>query len=257
MAEILEQQVVLFIDLLGFSETTYRTDTALQAKVLALLTSLASLKSDFVSSSIELEGGGGTSHHITPSVSTFSDNIVASYSLSKMKEDDRTKAFIVLAHLSQLVGGLAIAALSIGFLIRGGVTIGKLYHSGGVVFGEALIEAVGLEGRTAIYPRVVISEQAMQFFGPSKNFGTARDLDSLYYVDYYRDCVLKAALPGHTFVADTRQWMSSLAGLLRKSLEELDGFKHTNQRAKWAYFIGKLREASSRLSSRNKERVGH
>ena len=33
-----------------------------------------------------------------------------------------------------------------GFLIRGGITVGKLYHKENVVFGPALIEAVKIEG---------------------------------------------------------------------------------------------------------------
>ena len=68
---------------------------------------------------------------------------VASYSLSRIEADnDELKAWIILSHLSQLVSKLAISALALGFLIRGGIAFGKLYHVGGVVFGEALIEAV-------------------------------------------------------------------------------------------------------------------
>jgi hypothetical protein len=37
VAEIFERQVVLFIDLLGFSETAYQSDLKLQSNVLALL----------------------------------------------------------------------------------------------------------------------------------------------------------------------------------------------------------------------------
>jgi hypothetical protein len=150
VAEIFERQVVLFIDLLGFSETSYQSNLKLQSNVLALLTSIASLKSDFVSSSTKTENG--TTHNVRPSVSTFSDHIVASYSLSKIEaDDDRTRSLIILSHLSGLVSAIGIAALSMGFLIRGGIATGNLFHSGGVVFGEALIEAVALESRTAVY----------------------------------------------------------------------------------------------------------
>jgi hypothetical protein len=47
--EVLEDQIVAFIDLLGFSETTAQLNPQLQAGVLSLLTSIASLKSDFLS----------------------------------------------------------------------------------------------------------------------------------------------------------------------------------------------------------------
>jgi hypothetical protein len=246
VAEIFEQQMVLFIDLLGFSETTYRSDLALQSKVLSLLTSIASLKSDFISTSTKTENG--TTHNVRPSVSTFSDHIVASYSLSRIEADnDRTKGFIIRAHLSTLVSSIAIAALSIGFLIRGGVATGNLFHSGGVVFGEALIEAVTLESRTAIYPRIVVSEQTVRLFDAPMGAWLTKDFDGLYYVDYYRDCILKAVLPGDDYAHGTQRWMSLVSEILKKNLDELNDFKHPNQRAKWVYFTGKLREAASKL----------
>ena len=47
--EVLEDQIVAFIDLLSFSETTAQSNPQLQAGVLSLLTSIALLKSDFLS----------------------------------------------------------------------------------------------------------------------------------------------------------------------------------------------------------------
>jgi hypothetical protein len=52
----------------------------LQASVLALLTNIAALRSDFVSTTIKQENG--TTHNVRPSISTFSDHIVTSYSLA-------------------------------------------------------------------------------------------------------------------------------------------------------------------------------
>ena len=44
-----------------------------------------------------------------------------------------------------------------GILIRGGITIGKMYHSGPVSFGPALNRAVCLE-KLATYPRVLVDQ---------------------------------------------------------------------------------------------------
>jgi hypothetical protein len=244
--EVLEDQVVLFVDLLGFSESTFRLDANLQASVLALLTNIASLKSDFVSTTTKQENG--TTHNVRPSISTFSDHIVASYSLARIEAEENIKPLIVMAHLSGLVSSIALRALSIGFLTRGGVATGKLYHSGGVVFGEALVEAVALENRTAIYPRVVLSAQAGLFFN-SRNYGwTTEDFDGIHYIDYYRDCVLKAVPPGDGYAKGTEHWFMHAANVLEQNLSKLKDSKHTNERAKWVYFVRKLHEALSKLN---------
>jgi hypothetical protein len=49
-------------------------------------------------------------------------------------------------------------------------------------FGEALVEATQLESRTAVYPRIVLSNAAI----PSKlkEFKIVKDDDGISYLDY-------------------------------------------------------------------------
>ena len=157
-----EEQFTAFIDFLGFSEVSKETDNTSRLKVLNLLLSLSALRSEFAIHSAPNEGGG-TSHRIIPAISTFSDHIVISYPLERIARDvgpssnDSAVAFFILSGFNRLLRSIAAAALRLGFLIRGGATIGKLYHSQGVVFGEAMIEAYEIESRVAVYPRVVVS----------------------------------------------------------------------------------------------------
>jgi hypothetical protein len=237
LSDLLDGQVVLFVDLLGFSEFTSGSDTQLQQLVLALLTNLASLKSDFVSQTTRTENG--TTHDVRPSISTFSDHIVASYSLARIEADESVKPWIIMAHLSEFVARIAISALSLGFLVRGSIAFGKLYHSGGVVFGQALAEAVALESRTAIFPRVILSERATVLFSRHNRHSLKQDFDGIEYVDYYRDCVLKAAQPEANYSKVTEQWFNLIVAKLHENLQTLTG----SQRAKWFYFSRKLRSA--------------
>lgn len=46
-----------------------------------------------------------------------------------------------------------IELLQLGFLTRGGITIGPVHHRDNIIFGPALIEAVALE-KEAHYPRI-------------------------------------------------------------------------------------------------------
>lgn len=78
-----EEHFCAFIDFLGFSEASTELDEATRIKVLRLLLSIASLRSDFSSSVVEREGGA-KSYHATPAISTFSDHIVISYALQPL-----------------------------------------------------------------------------------------------------------------------------------------------------------------------------
>lgn len=52
----------------------------------------------------------------------------------------------------------ALDILDNNFLVRGGVTIGLLYHNGNICFGPAMNRAYYLESKEAFYPRIIIDE---------------------------------------------------------------------------------------------------
>lgn len=49
-----------------------------------------------------------------------------------------------------------------GFLVRGGVALGDLYHRHGIIFGPALIEAHYIEDKRASYPRCLCSGKLLE-----------------------------------------------------------------------------------------------
>lgn len=48
------------------------------------------------------------------------------------------------------------------FLCRGAITLGDLYHCNGRIFGPALVEAVEMEERDALYPRFICSNALIE-----------------------------------------------------------------------------------------------
>ena len=78
----------------------------------------------------------------------FSDNIVISMPSS------------FGARITQQVSPLIRTLLRKGFLLRGAITIGDLYHKDSAVFGGPLVEAVALEKAT-MHPRIAIHEKAI------------------------------------------------------------------------------------------------
>jgi hypothetical protein len=135
----MKEQFTAFIDFLRFSEiSTTVTDDDTRLKILELLQSLSMLRGDFDVKSQEQENGRVS--HIKPAISTFSDHIVVSYPLEPISAEgfnEHLTPFVIIVQFNRLLTKIAAAALRIGFLVRGGASIGKLYHARGVVFGEA------------------------------------------------------------------------------------------------------------------------
>jgi len=246
-----EEQFTAFIDLLGFSQFSKGTDEMTRLKVLAFLISLTSLRGEFdIKSTTE---GSGTQTYLKPAVSTFSDHIVISYPLDKIAantgSDESMTALHVLHNFNQLLTRIASAALSIGFLIRGGATIGKLHHSGGVVFGEALVEAYQIESRTSVYPRVVLSskiygrEAWMKFGGIAIRKGN----DGLYFFDHFSTLVLSSALPGEKWQENMIAWFEHVVALTSENLRSLEEQGKLTELSKWAWFAHEFRASLERL----------
>ena len=84
-----------------------------------------------------------------PVLTQFSDSLVISVDDDTHGREALQNALFILT--SNLIG--------FGFLLRGGVTRGELFHDSGLVFGPALIDAYKLESKVASTPRVILSNE--------------------------------------------------------------------------------------------------
>jgi hypothetical protein len=245
-----EEHFTAFVDFLGFSEATIGRDGDARLRILNLLLSLSALRGEFDIKS-EARGDGKTTY-LKPAISTFSDHIVISYPLAAVRRDMGTEqltALTVVHHFQQLLTRFAAAAIDIGFLIRGGATIGNLYHSQGVVFGEALLEAYRLESRTSVYPRVVLSTQVTSkadWMQHAKLFAL-RDSDGLWHIDYFLSILQLGVPAGDDYKQSLRKWFGDVVSLIDKNLTELSEAGRLNEFAKWAWFANHLRESLQRM----------
>jgi hypothetical protein len=254
-----EEQFTAFVDFLGFSEAASKTDEATRSKVLDLLLSLSTLRREFDLQSTAQEGGKKIS--LKPAISTFSDHVVISYPLQPIYADTgpdgHIGAIFIMRQFNDLLTRIAAAALRIGFLVRGGATIGKLYHAQGVVFGEALIDAFQIESRTSVYPRVVLSRQITSRSMWIQNaFGILKDHDGLYHFDYFKELLFHAALPGESWVAAVKLWFDDVIAVINGNLTELESSGRMNEFAKWAWFARQFRSALGTLNPQLLKDVG-
>jgi hypothetical protein len=130
---VYEDRLLAFFDILGFRKLidTTLNDAKKSVDILQVLAGLDSAFERFRSGDLSL--------------TLFSDTICISY---RMPPNFASFCF----GLSLVVTSL----LSLGYLVRGSMVRGLLYHRGNVIFGPCLIRAYDLEQRVAIFPRIVI-----------------------------------------------------------------------------------------------------
>lgn len=114
-----------------------------------------------------------------PKVRIFSDNILF---YCPVLNDNYQIAFVDTLILIAMV---QTQFLDNGYLVRGAITKGSFFADDVMVWGNALVDAYGLESSCALYPRIIIDDSIMNKLQQDK-FKTfiIRDEDERFFVDY-------------------------------------------------------------------------
>ncbi len=125
--------------------------------------------------------------------------------------------------------------------------MGNLHHSGGVIFGEALVEVVDLEKRLANYPRVVLSPQLA--YGPDsiefENSFVIRDCDGVRHVDYFA-----RMFTGRLKTDAADRWLLNAVEIVTENLRKLEKEGKALELSRWTWFARHFRSGSKRLEPR-------
>ena len=182
------KRIIAFIDILGFKSKIDKSvnDLNEMEQIYNALCRIYKIKKDNDNGTMSLREELGVE------ITTFSDSAVISYPA------ERDNLFYLLLNLIHLQLELVID----GVLIRGGLTIGDLYHDGNIVFGPAMNKAYEMESKIANYPRIIIDEVAIeQYYEYCKN-----DKYSLH--DIY--CLLKKDNVDNLYIVDMLKQDSEL-----------------------------------------------
>ena len=130
--------------------------------------------------------------------------------------------------------------LQSGFIVRGGVTVGHLYHSPKIIFGPALVKAVDIE-KDAGFPRLLCSHGLIEHLDgtPYKN--------QAIFQDCYEDWVVNTWC-GTLFL---------LGDLMKIIKEQILHMTKDKDIRKWQYMarmLPKMYELKSALSISNAQR---
>lgn len=174
------EYIVAYLDILGISERMKKSN-AQQLLDMNKLHNLYTFSVDWTRKTA-MDGNKDIIFKI------FSDNIIIAKKLPSTPIE-RKQAIKVLLYCASHFQELA-ASDSVGWLIRGGISIGELFIDDVMVWGEALINAYKLESNIAIYPRVVIDSKIVSTilcFNEISDF-VRRDFDDVYFLNYLSIC---------------------------------------------------------------------
>lgn len=153
-----ETRVVAFLDILGWRSAITRGGCDFVKALGKTLAQLRWVANHFNSLSGLLPKDMGWPGN--PVMTQFSDSLVISV-------DDSSQGKEVLQTALQVLTSNLLAS---GYLLRGGVTRGEIFHDGNLVFGPGLNHAYDLESKFASTPRVILSrELALEWEGKDTN----------------------------------------------------------------------------------------
>jgi hypothetical protein len=249
----MEEHFIIFIDFLGFKEAVEANNIDKINSLILLLKDLSSLQADFDYQEEPLSEGA-TRSTVRPNITTFSDHIVMSYPLSFIRriEGIGKNGFGTILSWSsmELIGRIAAEAMKLGLLIRGGITVGPLHHSKGVVLGSAMNEAHKLESKVSLYPRITVSRKIYSEVKtqPRKSL-LLQDDDGITHLNYFEQMIRCGGYPtGDNYILNLNRWIRETELIINQNIELFERLEDWAKLAKWVWF--KTRYAEAKLNSR-------
>jgi hypothetical protein len=220
-----DEQFTAYIDLLGFADAVSNEEESNISAINVLLTQVSQMRRSFAVTSIGTESIKTIS--IKPMITTFSDHIVISYPMKrscKAVGDMKSTLVILVRQVTDFTAQIAKDALRIGLLVRGGATIGKLYHTPRVIFGKALNDAYYIESTVSKFPRVVLSPEITSQLTNSdvQGLGLISDDYGWFHVDYFKKLAKMGSISAHGKPANRTVWAKQVKRMVSENLSKFD-----------------------------------
>jgi hypothetical protein len=175
----MKKKIILFLDVLGFKKFVCDYESHKIETIESVLNVIGETFSENIASSLFPK--------TRKTVTFFSDSVVISY--DDTSDNNMNFAFLI-EEISKQVIKCQIKLFEYGVLIRGGLTFGNIIHTNNKCFGTGLINAYILESKLAIYPRVLIDDEIIQFLKTRHDFEKieksfiSKDENNIYFIDY-------------------------------------------------------------------------
>lgn len=198
-------RIVAFLDILGWGnevDNGQENDFLIreQGKTLAFLKSVAEFHNSLKKLLPDDQKWPGD-----PVMTQFSDSLVLSFD-DDTNGNGKEGLYRALMQLSALL-------TKNGFLLRGGIVKGKIYHTEGLIFGPALKEAYTYESKIAVAPRVILERNLAVEWNVHQS--TSREImlgecpwirspDGYYFFNFLPPFM------GNSFITDNNLWNNQL-----------------------------------------------
>ncbi|HEY8095014.1 MAG TPA: hypothetical protein VIE65_02835 [Methylobacter sp.] len=232
MVGLFEQRAVAFLDVLGFKQLVNEAE-----KTQAGFDKLAGLDA-VISNHVRWDNNRlkpEVPKEAHPKYIFISDSIIISTPL--LVSIEGVDGLDILAVKCTQV---AQKLLEMGLIVRGGISVGSVWHSGTNIFGSAYVEAYQIE-QQARHPRIMLSKKASELWRKPARFAhdiCIPDGDS-YIVDILHAAYLRtnaAGIPMESSFAQFRAYITSNIELLPQG----------EARSKWIWFAKFFNEALRR-----------
>lgn len=209
---VYEQSTVAFIDILGFKEAL--NDVSKARDILDALTEVKKRIEEHKSDPIHKQFQSVFNIKLL----SFSDSIIISG-----YEYQAIPVLFAAVEFSQIL-------IEKGFLCRGGVACGELYHKNEIIFGNSFVQAYEIEHKQAIYPRIVLDNKTLEAVEDSKNEPT--DFSNLIRADKDGSKFLNIIYPMYKRRSNIKNVLSDL---VKCKLAEKTNSASTVNKLTWLY----------------------
>jgi hypothetical protein len=168
-----KENIVAFVDILGFSDFIKAYDLGNNPNLLLDLKQAVDSASEFLKMNINQQEKDLFNWKQHLKVKLFSDCLCASIPTNINHSAQKLDIITFLFYISTFQNLL----IEKGFFTRGGISIGSFYSDENMIFSGALVESVELE-KKAIYPRVLVSQSLINLITgfPDKSSSTFKEI---------------------------------------------------------------------------------
>ena len=211
-----KRRIVFFADILGFKSTISSSyNIAEVEEVTSRIASALKRIPEFSNDTASCQ-----SENIDFQFTQFSDCFIISFAC-----EETSQLFYTLLRILWVQMNL----ISLGFLLRGAVTVGPAVHTKDYVFGPAIVEAAMLEKDKAIFPRIILEDEAIKVGALNgahayedevsyiKKILAIDPRDSRYYIDYFA-----AAITEMDSEYDYPVYLVNIKKIIQKGLQNHD-----------------------------------
>ncbi len=217
----LRMSIAGFIDMLGFSQMSMTTASSDELqRLLERIYAAIEDSRQFVRET--MAGSDGVNPADRWAIKYFSDNLVLGHPLDDPALEPALAAMFVIRCVARYQLRMSLN----GFFIRGALTQGLICLADDIIFGPTLVESYQLESKTAIVPRILLTEplqKRVQEYcqdhsgqpDPGARTLICRDIDGWWFVNYLQAACGTEGVHWPSILKHKESILASLSGTKR------------------------------------------